>query len=470
MSAWGAFIGLLVSIFLIIRKVSPVYSLILGALVGGLLGGVSLPETISLMISGVNDVTPAVIRILTAGVLSGILVKTGAAASISNTIIYRLGERHVFFALAFATMLLTAIGVFIDVAVITVAPIALSIGRKLAVPRGSLLLMMIGGGKCGNIISPNPNTIIAAENFHADLYSVMYANLIPALVGLLFTVYVIGRFLPRQNGFYANEEIDNLQADLPSFASSMVAPVVTIPPLSFRPLFHVAIDPMIALPVGGIVGILAMRKWSLITDSLSYGLKKMSNVSILLVGTGTIAGVIKASSIKDVLLDALSHTNMGELLLAPVSPPPASTPAGATVASSSFADIIIAAGISGVWGAAMINSGATVLDHLPHGSFFHATGGVADISLRERLRLIPYETAIGAILAVGAIIAYRELILFVIRLSVFVLELFPSVLVYLGFTVIQIAFSQHGLSGLRYVSKEWLQRIGTYMKWQSLAC
>lgn len=29
MSAWGAFIGLLVSIFLIIRKVSPVYSLIL---------------------------------------------------------------------------------------------------------------------------------------------------------------------------------------------------------------------------------------------------------------------------------------------------------------------------------------------------------------------------------------------------------------------------------------------------------
>ena len=38
MSAWGAFIGLLVSIFLIIRKISPVYSLILGALVGGLLG------------------------------------------------------------------------------------------------------------------------------------------------------------------------------------------------------------------------------------------------------------------------------------------------------------------------------------------------------------------------------------------------------------------------------------------------
>lgn len=156
MSAWGALGalgGLLLSIFLIIRKVSPVYSLILGALAGGLAGGVSLPATVSLMISAVNDVTPVVIRILTAGVLSGILVKTGAAASISHTIIHRLGERHVYLALAFATMLLTAIGVFIDVAVITVAPVALSIGRKLALPRTSLLLMMIGGGKCGNIIS-----------------------------------------------------------------------------------------------------------------------------------------------------------------------------------------------------------------------------------------------------------------------------------------------------------------------------
>ena len=411
MSAWGAFFGLLLSIFLIIRKVSPVYSLILGALAGGLAGGVSLSGTVSLMISGVNDVTPAVIRILTAGVLSGILVKTGAAASISHTIIHKLGEQHVYLALAFATMLLTAIGVFIDVAVITVAPVALSIGRKLALPRTSLLLMMIGGGKCGNIISPNPNTIIAAENFHADLYSVMYANLIPALVGLLFTVYIIGRFLPKQNGLHATEETTSRHEHLPSFTSSMVAPVVTIMLLSLRPLLGVTIDPMIALPVGGLVGILAMKKWALITESLSYGLKKMSDVSILLIGTGTIAGVIKASSIKEVLLDALSHTNLGEVLLAPLSgvlmsAATASTTAGATVASSSFADIILATGISGVWGAAMINSGSTVLDHLPHGSFFHATGGVAEISIRERLKLIPYETAIGGILAIGTLLCY----------------------------------------------------------------
>lgn len=47
----------------------------------------------------------------------------------------------------------------------------------------------------------------------------------------------------------------------------------------------------------------------------------------------------------------------------------ASTTAGATIASASFAQSILGAGVAAVWGAAMINAGSTVLDHLPHGSF-----------------------------------------------------------------------------------------------------
>ena len=48
------------------------------------------------------------------------------------------------------------------------------------------------------------------------------------------------------------------------------------------------------------------------------------------------------------------------------------------------------------------------------------------------------------------------------------LGVFLSVLVCLGFTTIQIAFSQYWLSGLRYGPMEWLWRTGTYMKWQPI--
>ncbi len=280
MSALGALIGLLLSIFLIIRRISPAYSLILGAIVGGLLGGFTLPETVFNMIEGVKDVTPAIIRILTAGILSGVLIKTGAAASISNAIIHKLGEVHVYLALALATFLLTAIGVFIDVAVITVAPIALSIGRKLSIPKAVLLLVMIGGGKCGNIISPNPNTIIAAENFQANLFSVMYVNFIPALLGILFTVYIAARFMPLKGELVQDADIDKEQEGLPSFATSMVAPIVTILLLAIRPIFGFGIDPLIALPAGGIAGVFAMKKFDTLKEGMSYGLEKMSVVAI----------------------------------------------------------------------------------------------------------------------------------------------------------------------------------------------
>ena len=83
----------------------------------------------------------------------------------------------------------------------------------------------------------------------------------------------------------------------------------------------------------------------------------------------------------------------------------ASTTAGATIASASFAQTVLAAGISSIWAAAMTNAGATVLDHLPHGSFFHATGGSVGMDVRERLRLIPYETLAGLALTVFSVLA-----------------------------------------------------------------
>lgn len=411
MSTFGALFGLSLSIILIVRKVSPAYSLIIGAVIGGLLGGFTLTETVAQMIDGVKDVSPAILRILTAGVLSGVLIKTGAATAISNAIIQKLGEKHVYLAIALATFLLTAIGVFIDVAVITVAPIALNIGKKLSIPKSILLLVMIGGGKCGNIISPNPNTIIAAENFKAELISVMYVNMLPAILGLLFTIYVVAKIMPRTGALVAEEDLDKEQEKLPSFLASITAPAVTILLLAMRPIFGFSIDPLIALPLGGLAGIIAVRKLDMLTEALRYGLERMSGIAILLIGTGTLAGIIKASSLKDVFLAALTSTNLGAISIAPLSgilmgAATASTTAGATIASSSFADIIINAGINGIWGAAMINAGATVLDHLPHGSFFHATGGVTNVAINNRLKLIPFETAIGIFLTLASVTTY----------------------------------------------------------------
>ena len=198
---------------------------------------------------------------------------------------------------------------------------------------------------------------------------------------------------------------------LPALWRSLLGPIITIALLALRPIAKIEIDPMIALPVGGFVGILATGNWKNMSTCLSYGLEKMSGIAILLVGTGALAGVIQASEIKDVLVNLLAGWSNGGTFMAPIagalmSAATASTTAGATIASASFGEAILAAGVTAVWGAAMTNAGATTLDHLPHGSFFHATGGSMGFSVSERLKLIPYETLVGFILTLGSIAMY----------------------------------------------------------------
>ena len=252
-SALGAIVALVVAIGLILRKVPPVYGMMVGALVGGLVGGADLVQTVTLMIDGAKGITTAVMRILAAGVLAGVLIESGAATVIAETIVKKLGETRALLALAVATLILTAVGVFIDVAVITVSPIALALAQRVDLSKMAILVAMIGGGKAGNLMSPNPNAIAASDTFKIPLTSVMVAGIIPAVFGLALT-YLLAKRLTKTGTAVAPEEAMAHTPDghYPSFAAAIAAPVVAIVLLALRPIADIKIDPLIALPVGGL--------------------------------------------------------------------------------------------------------------------------------------------------------------------------------------------------------------------------
>ncbi|MCF6796648.1 SLC13 family permease [Priestia megaterium] len=416
-SALGAICALVIAIILILKKVAPPYGMIAGALIGGLIGGVNIADTVNLMIEGAQGIIPAVLRILAAGILAGVLIESGAAAVIAETIVKKLGETKALLALALATLILTTVGVFVDVAVITVAPIALAIAKRTGMSKPAILLAMIGGGKAGNLMSPNPNAIAASDAFNIPLTSVMAAGIIPAVFGVAAT-YLVAKRLVKKGTMVQAEEIDTVDASsLPLFLTAIIAPIVTIVLLALRPLFDLNIDPMVALPAGGIVGAIVMKKGKQLNTYAISGLGKMSGVAIMLLGTGTLAGIIANSQLKDVIIHGLSAIGLPAYVLAPVSgifmsAATASTTAGTAVASQVFGSTILELGVSALAGAAMVHAGATVLDHLPHGSFFHATGGSVNMKIKERLKLIPYESLIGLIMAIVSTLIFGVLKLY----------------------------------------------------------
>lgn len=409
-STFGAIIGLFFAIILIIRKIQPVYSLMIGAFIGGVVGGLDLVQTVNLMMDGAKDISPSILRVLTSGVLAGVLIKTGAVDKISEEIISILGKKHAMLALALSAMILAGVGVNLDVAIITVSPIALSIGKKLNYSKLSILLAMVGGGKAGNIISPNPNTIAISENFKVDLAKLMFANVIPAIVGIIITI-ILSNMLINKGENIKEEDLQSQRGDLPSFFASIIGPLSAIFLLSLQTFTKINIDPLIALPLGGFIGLLFMNKVKYFNEYMSYGLNKMTGVAILLLGTGTLAGIIKNSELQQTTIQIMNMLSMPEFLLAPISGilmslSTASSTAGATIASAAFADTIMKVGISPMGGGAMINAGSSVFEQLPHGSLFHSSAGGINMNIRERFKLIPYEIIVGLIMTIVSTIIY----------------------------------------------------------------
>ncbi|WGE75733.1 GntP family permease [Actinobacillus equuli] len=416
-TAVGAVVALSVAIVLILKKVPPAYGMLIGALVGGLIGGADLSQTVSLMIGGAQGITTAVMRILAAGVLAGVLIESGAASTIAETIVKKLGETRALLALVLSTMILTAVGVFVDVAVITVSPIALALAKRGNLSKPAILLAMIGGGKAGNLMSPNPNAIAASDAFHLPLTSVMAAGILPAIFGIILTYFLAKRLINKGSKVADNEVSANNLQNLPAFLPAIAAPLCAIILLALRPIADIKIDPLIALPLGGLVGALAMGKLKQVNQFATSGLLKMSPVAVMLLGTGALAGIIANSGLKDVLIEALTASGLPSYLLAPISGAlmslaTASTTAGTVVASNVFSATLIELGVSALVGAAMIHAGATVFDHMPHGSFFHATGGSVNMDMKERLKLIPYETAVGLIMTIVSTLVFGVFKLF----------------------------------------------------------
>ncbi|WEV41563.1 SLC13 family permease [Bifidobacterium sp. ESL0682] len=423
---WAALIGLALAIILILAKLNTTYSLLLGAIVGCIIGGASLPKTVTIIVGGTQSVMGTVVRVIAAGVLAGVMMESGAADRIARTIVDKLGEKLAIFSLALATMIICAVGVFIPVAVLIVAPIALEVGSRLKISKLALLVALSGGGKAGNIMSPNPNTIAVASGFKVQASSVMIQSFIPALCGLAMAV-LLATLVQHKGAMPTAADIDSGtdgdkkdEKELPSIGRALVAPVVAVVLLLINPIgsmLHIKllesfqVDAMYILPIAAILGLLAMGKGKKILSYTTAGLNRMIDVVMILIGAGALSGLISNSNLPQQIVSLINHMGVPGSLLAPIAgilmaAATASTSTGVILGSNSFGSSILAFGTSPVAAAVTMQAGATVIDALPHGNYFHVTAKSMNMTLGERMGVLPFEVLVGLTMTVVATLMY----------------------------------------------------------------
>lgn len=418
---WAAIIGLLVAIGLILIKFNPTYSLFIGAIAGCLLGGESLVDTVTILTAGTSSIMGTAIRVLAAGFLAGVMMESGAAESIANAIVVKLGDRLAIFSLALSAMILTAVGVFIPVAVLIVAPIALAVGKRSNIGKLALLVALSGGGKAGNAISPNPNTIAAAGGFHVNLADVMIASFIPAVFGLAMAV-LLATLLKNKGNRVAEHDLDGLaeEKNLMPLRKALIAPVLAIILLMVNPigtmlglkfLTNLKIDSLYILPFASIIGTIAMGRANKIIEYSTAGLKKIQDTVLILIGAGALAGLISASNLAKEVVSLIQHSGISGTFLAPLAAMLMSLAVGSTstaviLTTGSFGKAILGTGTSALGAAVMVNAGGTVLDAVPQGNYFHITRDAMHLSIKDRMKVYPIESLVGFTTTVVATIMY----------------------------------------------------------------
>lgn len=438
---WAALIGLALAIVLILMKLNPTYSLLLGTVIGCLIGGAGFTGTVTIVVQGGQSVMGTIIRVLAAGVLAGVMMESGAATQIARTIVSKFGEKLAIFSLAFATMIICAVGVFIPVAVLIVAPIAIEVGSRLGISKLALLIALSGGGKAGNIISPNPNTIAAASGFSSKLVTiqpsqVMVGSLLPALCGLIMAVFLATLMkkrgtivqmsdLQEKTGKGGTSQAGSSQSSdsaerLPSIGTSLVAPIVAVVLLLINPvgsLLHISllekfqVDAMYILPFAALVGMVAMGQAKHVLAYTKAGLGRMVDVVLILIGAGAIGALITNSNLPQQIVWLINHMGVPGTLLAPIAgilmaAATASTSTGVILGSQAFGGSILSFGTSRLAAAITMQAGATVIDGLPQGNYFHVTGNAMNMDLKERMSVVPFEALVGLTMTIVATLMY----------------------------------------------------------------
>lgn len=197
----------------------------------------------------------------------------------------------------------------------------------------------------------NNGTLSADEiDFNVELSSVMLANIIPAIFGVIITTILANMLINKGSRVEIEVKLDE-DENLPSLFASLIGPIVSIILLFLGNVSTIVVDPLVALPAGAVVSILTTKNVHKTKEYLSYGVEKMQGVCILLLGTGTLVGIIQMSNLQHSTTELLAMLSIPQVLLAPISEvvmslATASTTRGATVASSTFSSAILSSGLS----------------------------------------------------------------------------------------------------------------------------
>jgi len=327
----------LILIAIIKFDIHPFLALFVGAIIYGLMMGMSPDLIIKSISDGFGGVLGSVGLLILLGVILGtFLEKTGGAMVIAEKVLKWVGEKSVNLSLMLSGWILS-IPVFGDSTIIMLNPIAKSLSSKSGISyAATIVAVSLGAMASHSLVPPTPGPIATAGILGADLGQVIFYGGLVSLLTLIPLYVFIQKWvtkIPLKPILVANEK-EIKKEDRPKFISSLIPILVpltliiiaSIANYPTKPLGESGLikavqflgTPVIALLIGAILSFTLPKKFDRKLLSASGWIGEailLAAPVILITGAGAVFGkMLQNSGVGDLVTSTMSDANWGIFL------------------------------------------------------------------------------------------------------------------------------------------------------------
>lgn len=224
-------------IFFTAKKINPFLSLLIVAIVAGLLLGMQPGALLKSLEAGVGSTLGGgglALIICLGAVLGKILEVSGAAEKIASQLIKNFGKKNIQWALLL-TGFLVGIPLYYNAGFIILVPLVFTLAAKTKLPLLYIAIPMAASLSTTHVfLPPHPGPVVLVSAFKANMGLVLFYGLTIAIPAVIISGPLLGRRLqnikPDLSGFFLAEEKPvekKLPAALPSFLIALL-PVILI--------------------------------------------------------------------------------------------------------------------------------------------------------------------------------------------------------------------------------------------------
>ena len=423
----------LILIAIVKYDIHPFLALFVGAILYGLLSGMSADLILKSITEGFGGVLGSIGLLILLGVIMGtFLEKTGGALVIAEKILSWIGEKSVTVAMLLSGYILS-IPVFGDSTFIMMNPISKSLSLKSGVPyAATTIAVALGATASHSLVPPTPGPIATAGILEADLGMIIFWGLIVSLITLVPSYFFIRKVclkIPLEPKV-AEVEIGKTLPKPPSVFNSflpVIVPLILIilasiakyptKPFGENEFTSVILfigSPVIALLLGAFLSFTLPAKFDrkLLSSSGWIGEAMLIAAPVILItGAGGVFGkMLQNSGIGDMVSANMSSANWGIFLPFLIAFALKTAQGSSTVAmittASIIAPLLVSLGLDSetmrVFAALSIGAGAIAISHA-NDSFFWAVTQLSGLSIKQGNQTHSLGTLIMSVTAISVI-------------------------------------------------------------------